>query len=918
VPKINNIDWNSLIDTLLGQLQIEYKLEVTDTHITITTIPLHYQQVHDQIESALSDLPSQLPYSVEVAPLLETIPEALSRFKALLGQDRFTDIAFNPDELFNDKKGAEILDGVLYSKPTTNKRTISVWTDALNALVADLSSHSRAQLKSMWDNSTPIARISQHDSQGDINYHDIVKQNFGLRMDANNKVSVFFNFRQLWQDLFVPELATKSHIIQAPLLLGSRNKSQLVINKSHLLDYLRQEVQSDVIWRIFQSNAGPVATPLFLDGSHQVNQKTKVSIIIDRSASMGNIFEALTDNILTFIEKLEPHVEVNILFFDNTIGPRKTFRAGDIKAITAFVKSLKPQGNTYLYKALSAEFAELLKEASISDNTAVLLLTDGADGDPDKAARIRDVLAMQQRFEHMGARVPKIFTIGIGDEKDIQTLDARLSNERLIINSISEFDKVFKYINEIQYPSIERTLVVTQKPDQLSAFKVTYPQDTNVQSPDLHFKFDRDVIGVIGSHHKQIIRLKSKLLPDANVHDLVKGVLAKTREAITSKPNAANRELLLMKGNVVKLSVDKDNSYEKAALVDLADKLDQSQFEPIADVMSQRKFVEVKCNTPAFSMDYGTATQLSSSLHVTGQGHALPKASYNPAGKLNSGVQPSMTKSSSSVKVNTRINANNNQMTVQTLDNTGTEQKRFYADCMPLISEDNDMPFLYCQSDGFQSFVYPHSGHFNNQGDHYNLKSCRPISHYSMPSVVCDGETSSVVITPNLEPRPFDNLNANLALGAVLLHWGKQLYNRFTSGTTIEPPKDYLTDGALFNRKTKELQSYLSTTKKKINATKHYDAVSFHLNDIDEFQEELNNLEELFLSGKLEKTQFNEFYDKVKTFKEEIFEDCELDLNTREYKVMAPHLALKQQQDWGQLVEHKPTNASKNRGQVYR
>ncbi len=903
---MNNIDWYALIDSLLGQLKIEYELEVTDHHLAIKTAPENYQILRAQMENALSDVSSVLPYSVEVAPLQETVPEALSHFKGLLGQERFADIALNPDELFNEQKGSEIIDGILYSKPTTNKRTISVWTDALNALVADLSNHSREALKALWANKESISRDSLADSQEAINYQDIVKQNFGMRIDEHKAVRMFFNFRQLWQDLFVPELAIRSNVVSMPALSRSQS-GNLVIHKAQLLDYLRQELHSNVLWRIFQTEEGPIATPLYLDTSQHVYKRTKVSIIIDRSGSMNSIFDVLTNNILTFIERLEPSAEVSILFFDDNIGPRKTFSAGDLKAITTFVKSLKPKGNTYLYKALNFEFNELLKSATQGDNTAVLLLTDGADGTPNASAAINDILNAQQQFEKQGVKVPKIFTIGIGDDHSIQKLDARLAGERLIINSLAEFDKVFKYIHEIQYPANVHSLVVAQKPDQLNAFKITTTLNGNVQSPDIYFTFHHSAIGVIGSNQKQIIRLKGKPL-EANVHDMVKGALTKAREVIATKPSSTiQKELVILKESVAKLGKEKQTPYEKATLDDLVEFLDAQSIQQSKHV---RKYVVQKASTPAFTMEYDATKLLPSTKHFTGNGQRLAPVEYNIAGKLLSPIQEPITQSSPPGRLTTRINAQQDQMTVHVLDNGQTEQKRLYADCVPLINEMNQTPFLHCHTDQFQGFVFPHDNYFQSPGDNYNLSSCRPITYYGKPSVACEGNHSSAVLTPNIPARPFEHLSENIALGAVLVYWCKQIYKALTTttATITEPPKDYLTDKAVFKKKTKDMLSYLSRVKREILATQPFDGDTFHLSEIDDFQNAIESIQRQFSNGILEKSCLEALYNEIKTFKKEIVADCKCIVEQRRQtqNPITPQLTLERQRDWSLLITPKP------------
>lgn len=919
MPQIKDIDWYALIDTLLGDLQIEYDIDVTANHLTIKAARNDVSLMRTQLEKAFSALPSVLPYRVEVAPLQETIPEALSHFKALLGHERFADIAFNPNELFNDKKGASIENGVLYSKPTTNKRTISVWTDALNALVADLGTHTREQLKALWKNSTPISRESLDFSEGDINFEDIVKQNFGMRIDAQNQVCVFFNYRQLWQDLFVPELAIKSTVVSAPKLHDLRNNTALTIHKAQLLDYLRQELHSDMLWRFFQTNDGPMATPIYLDSTRLTKHQTKVSIVIDRSGSMKNIFDKLTDNIITFIDKLEPNTEVNILFFDDKIGPRKSFRAHELKAITEFVKSLRPQGSTYLYRALNVEMNELLKTAIAGDNSAILLLTDGEDATNNASAEIEGILASQRQFKNHDIKIPKIFTIGVGDERYIQKIDERLASERLIINTVGEFDRVFKYIQEIQYPSREHELVVTTKPGQISAYKVTIAQNGEGQSPGIYLPCNHSSFGLIDSHKKQIIRLKGTP-PEANAHDEVKGILARAHEIIVSA-NYRHKQADVneLKAAVNRLILAKQTAYGKSVLENLIPVLEgysaklsgQSLPETVTKAQSERKFIEYKATFPSFTMEYAT-TQQGLIGHFNGAGLPLAAPHYNIAGKLITAVTQPVSESLAPMQMTTRISSQQDQMTVHSQDNNGTELKRVYADCQPLVDEFTETPFLYCQGENFQSFVFPHETTFNSQGDNYDLNTCRPVSYYGNPSVVCQGEKSSVVVTPNLPVRPFEHLSENIALGAVLIYWCKKIYEAFTRPTqepAPQTPKNYLTDKNVLTKITKKIASLLNITKDKIELAKPFEGAEFHLAEIDEFNEKMAKLEGQFEKGVLKKSKLDALSDAIKHFKADIVETCDTVIAERakSTKQLTPQLSLEKPRDWSQLLVPKPT-----------
>ncbi|MCS5711283.1 VWA domain-containing protein [Candidatus Berkiella aquae] len=913
--QMKDINWYSLLDTLLGELNVEYRLEASDNHIAIEASPENLTLINSQLEKAFNDLSSVLPYTVEAAPLVETVPEAMSTFKALLGDERFTDLTINPDELFNIKRGAQVKDGVLYSKATYSQRTISVWTDAINALIADLKPISKEALREKWKDKSPISRLDLAKTQDDIDYTDIVKQNFGLQKSADNKVSVFFNFRQLWQDLFVPELASKSKVVSAPLINTALKTNQIVIHKAQLLDYLRQELHSDMLWRIFQTDQGPVATPLYLDTTTHVRRQTKVSIIIDRSGSMKGCFEELTTKVLGFIEKLEPNTRVNILFFDDTIGPRQAFLAHDLPAITNFVKSLKPNGQTYLYQALKAEFDNLLKDAAIGDNTAILLVTDGQESSRNYSDKIDNILAIQTKFKEREINPPKIFTIGIGADNAIQKLDPRLSSERLIINNVAEFKKVHQYIQQIQNPTRDQELIVTPKPNAVVGVNVAVEQHGNIIAPDVYFSLEHHSMGVIQSNKKLIIKLKSNI-PQGNIHDTVKRILALARDAVVSKPyHTLKNELTTIKAKVAASSLAAQGEYPKSILDDLIQLLetdyiqmaDQSHQKLIKTAQHQRSYVEHAIPaTPTFSMDYTSSTD-GTSIPYTGAWQRMSPPQYNIAGKLiSSHDKPTEEALSSLVRISTRIESKQNQMTVQAFDQDQKEQSRLYAFCTPQL-DDAEPPFLFCQGDSFQSFVFPNGEHPDMAGDNYHFNQCRPVDYYGKPSVVCPGEKSTVVLTPKLRERPFENLGGNIALGAVLLYWAKSLYQAFTTPTQ---PKTYFTDKAVFKKKVKELRSFLEATKKKIQAKQPFDGDNFHLLELEDYAEDVKRLEKRFSKDVLEEAQLDELYQEIKDFKDSMHKLCDKlsKATTKAPKPITPQFKLETQKDWGALLLPKSTS----------
>jgi hypothetical protein len=60
--------------------------------------------------------------------------------------------------------------------------------------------------------------------------------------------------------------------------------------------------------------------------------------------------------------------------------------------------------------------------------------------------------------------------------------------------------------------------------------------------------------------------------------------------------------------------------------------------------------------------------------------------------------------------------------------------------------------------------------------DNFKKGDCTPIEYLGRRSVTCKGERTSIIYTPYLPERPFEQLDGRIMLARLLVHWGGHLW----------------------------------------------------------------------------------------------------------------------------------------------
>lgn len=87
---------------------------------------------------------------------------------------------------------------------------------------------------------------------------------------------------------------------------------------------------------------------------------------------------------------------------------------------------------------------------------------------------------------------------------------------------------------------------------------------------------------------------------------------------------------------------------------------------------------------------------------------------------------------------------------------------------------------------------------FHILGDKYQKSSCTPISWNGKQGVACEGERTTMIYLPFLEPRIFDELDGNLMLGRLALHFGSKLWSFVRHGTQREQIISHMIPNSLY------------------------------------------------------------------------------------------------------------------------
>lgn len=959
---VDETNWKSLVDTLLGNLNVKYEFEVTDTEIHIKADPEASLKIQSHLNKVLSSSDAffqSMPYKINVkqkgffswsSPTYETatysqpqdtVEEGVGIFESLFGEEKFSEIALDLNKLFNVKQGATSQGLVLYSKPAKGRHTSQLWHDYLNALLASFNEVSVERLREIWK--TPgdhlPGLLEDFNSDEQLKYNGLIQQCFGVIEDRNKgEAKLFFNYGLLYRLVFAPQLTVQEKDLH----------TDIRIDKQHMLNYVQQLTQDGTLLRVYKENQAVnnfIARPLFF-GNKKFNQMPHhYTIIIDRSGSMQDNFADLGNKVIEFIEKMKEYddkAKVKIVFFDDSTGPIKEFLISESSNIKRFIKSVNVGGYTRLFGTIEDELSQLLKDKTTQDNnSAVVFFTDGNDNiASSRKEAISKIITKLNEFHQQGLKLPKIFTMGIGEyDHEALSLFSKETNSPFIhLQDTKDFEEIYTYLQTLRYE--QEVLEFLVSASETNIFSVPLLQDGNVQSPGILIPFqEKESIVYQVKGNRILVRVDdASKVPVATFNDFIQQSLTKLYTIVASSDSPTQK--LIQLDSLEKIFAKFDLSSEseistltllnqklavfKQKIIDVEEANNHALHESLKSqaqhalgyVLTQtlpndQIFVETEeCQMEALA---GHKRKL---LSIAEDVNSQPLTSH--ASRMNNPIDDAISFVTSMFRSSESEPSLSHSMQILSHENTESFRAETASSCVP-TSETS----LFCQTSNFDAHVFPkisdHCGITKTTAsqsaqitsDTYDLNSCQSVEYFGKSSLHCEGENTTTIITPHLPPKPMEQLGANIALGAVLFRIGKDLVSRFrNSGETAKEVSSPLISEQHV-QEMENLSVLLKKTKNKIKKYRLYQErnyVKFMLREVEDFKKEMESLREQFENEACTEESFQALKESITHFAEEMSTDFSSSVLEQKVKILTPMF---QQQsraamDYAQLLTCPP------------
>lgn len=538
-------NWRAVIDTLLGNLNIKYEIQILNDEIIIKAEHQDSQKIQQKLQETLQSPEhffNQLPYSVltenfssrninqntrqypQVKPPEDTVDSGISIFKNLFSEETIKGAALDVDALFDVNKGARSTGQVLYSMPAKNKVKGELWNKILEVLLLSFHNVNIKTLREIWANKghyLPKPGEMGDDSENEVIFSGLAQQCFGV-LEENNPssntathVKLYFDYGLLYRFIFPPQIDNTSVGIK--------------IQKKHLFHYVRMLISGGgPLIRVYKKNGSEnqngngedqlMAMPIFLAPEKVQYQRHHYTAIIDHSGSMisastsskyKSVLDQIKNDILVFIKKLQEfdsQAKIKIVFFDD-ITESKEFDISQTYEISSYIAQFHTRGGTRLLGTIQDELTSLLKDQITKNyNSAVVLLTDGEDtAAVNRADALNQIGATLSQFKIEGRKLPKFFTMGVGISYDKDVL-VRLADKTgtpfIHLHSVEDFKDIYRYLNSIQYEQQLMDFLV--KTGDSRHYSVPVSMDGNAHTTGILIPFQKKETLQIKTNGRQI------------------------------------------------------------------------------------------------------------------------------------------------------------------------------------------------------------------------------------------------------------------------------------------------------------------------------------------------------------------------------------------------------------------------------
>lgn len=283
-----------------------------------------------------------------------------------------------------------------------------------------------------------------------------------VELNENLHLEFIFNYKALLKILFphAPEINYSFD--------PASSRWEIVIKRQEVLNYLVNTFYEGFVL----SRQKDLFRPIFLPRGTLVKERNLISVVLDCSGSMHNVFFKYISYVESFLVKvLESSTAddiIRIVNFATDMEVKEFVLTGnqpaDAKAIRIHLNSLKSDGATYLYNTTMSELKALEQYPNYVES--MVIFTDGENdiglsGDSYEDRQQRDKAFLNDFERHMQSKsvhqVPSVFTMGLGmryRRELLETWSNLTGVSHTHLNNIDDFSLVFAHLEKMRLPRI--------------------------------------------------------------------------------------------------------------------------------------------------------------------------------------------------------------------------------------------------------------------------------------------------------------------------------------------------------------------------------------------------------------------------------------------------------------------------------
>jgi len=283
-----NINWKTLINTVLGRDTVDFDIATEDNEIVIRTNQEGAIAIRNKLRYVLqtpTTFQRSLPYNtqgntqaqaasgmsqdedvVEVPQPDNNVESGKDILINIFGQNTLDQI-LNIGAVFGE--GARSESHVLFSTTTKRKARAKTWISAAEDMLAYFKGVDIETVRNAWMNNQdhlPEPADDMDDDRDDEQIvSELIQQCFGVITRENpTSVEMYFNYGRLYEFLYPPVVPEPEQI---EVEENTGFDYEIRINKNHMLSYLQQLNRGGSLFRVYKENEQAqefLARPIFI------------------------------------------------------------------------------------------------------------------------------------------------------------------------------------------------------------------------------------------------------------------------------------------------------------------------------------------------------------------------------------------------------------------------------------------------------------------------------------------------------------------------------------------------------------------------------------------------------------------------------------------------------------------------------